>query len=354
MNINVADYTENAAAEEVDGIDLGEPQRFELPSSWHEKYSDQDKADVALVVDWLNRTGKSQGWLARTSRLKGGTLSQVLNGVYPASPGKFLAAALDTVRVHDERAGHRGIPFIETSVWKLAASVYHRARTYRNLGVLAGNVGTGKTTAAREYQRRYTSIYMVECVRNMSPSAMLDQLCEQLHLRAEARGASKEKKFDLVVHALKGSDGLIIVDEAETLHPETLHYARRIRDRAEVGAVLQGTAELIHLIKAEGGKFDQIRSRVGFWPATIQALKRDDADEIALAAFDDLETQPGPDVLDAIWAVCGGSARVLAEALIPAIRDYGLRKGRELNVALVRQVAAEVLNMGVGAARRGA
>ncbi|WP_421793532.1 AAA family ATPase [Hydrocarboniphaga effusa] len=353
MNITVADYNEAAAGQEVDGIDMAaEPARLELPSTWHARYTDQEKADVGTVIDWLNRTGKPQSWLAKVSRVHPSTLNSVLAGAYPSPTAKFLSPMLDAMRVQDERAGHRGIPFVDTSVWKLAASVYHRARTYRNVGVFASNVGTGKTTAAKEYSKRYTNIYVIECVKNMSASALLDEMCEQLNLVAEARGGSKEKKLKLVLRVLTGSDGLFIVDEAETLHPESLHYLRRIRDLAKIGIVLQGTAELIPMVKAEGGKFDQIRSRVGFWPATVQAIKRDDADEITLAAFEDLETPPAIEVLDAIWNVCGGSARVLAESLIPALRDYGLRKGRPLNVALVRQVAAEVLNMGVGAARR--
>jgi DNA transposition AAA+ family ATPase len=267
----------------------------------------------------------------------------VLKGSYPASPTKFLQQMLEALKSQDARMSTRGVPFVETTVYRLAASVYHRARTYQNPGVLAGYVGTGKTTAAREYARRTANVFVIECMRNMSSSAFLDDLCSQLSLTYEARGASKERKFIAIVRALKGSESLLIVDEADTVNPETLHYVRRVRDMSGVGVVLQGTENLLALIKPEHGRFDQIRSRIGFWPETIRGLTRQDADEIALAAFEDQEVSDA--TLDAMWQVCAGSARLLTEALIPAIRDYGLRRGRSLDAALVIQVATEALRI---------
>ena len=295
------------------------------------------------MIGWLNRTRRPQTWLARSARINPGTLNQVVKGKYPSSPSKFLAQMLEAINTQNERLGNRGVPFVETTVYRLAASVFHRARMYQNLGVMTGYVGTGKTTAAREYVQRTPNVYLVECMRNMSASAFLDALVEKLSLIHEARGGSKERKFLLIVRALKGSESLVIVDEAETVHPETLHYIRRIRDMAQVGIVLMGTEHLLSLIKPEHGRFDQIRSRVGFWPNTATGITRQDADEVALAAFE--EEQPDAKVLDAMWDVCGGSIRLLVESLIPAIRDYGLRKQRKLDAALVRQVASEALRM---------
>ncbi|MBY0235087.1 MAG: hypothetical protein K2W93_08900, partial [Burkholderiaceae bacterium] len=50
------------------------------------------------------------------------------------------------------------------------------------------------------------------------------------------------------------------------------------------------------------------------------------------------------EVLDTIWAYCDGSARVLTENLIPAIKDYGMGK-QALSAALIEQIAAKVLFM---------
>lgn len=340
--MNLIDNDATAVTEEPLDIGVESPQ-VPAPSVWGERYSEQDKADCASVIGWLNQTRKPQSWLARISRVNAGTLNQVIKGSYPSSPSKFLAQMLEAISSQAERMTTRGVPFVETSVYRLAVSVYHRARTYQNLGVFAGFVGTGKTRSAREYARRTPNVFFVEAMRNMSASAFLDELCEQLSLTYEARGASKEKKFKAIVRALKGTECLIIIDEADTVSPEALHYVRRIRDQSEVGVVLQGTENLLALIKPDHGRFDQIRSRIGFWPDTVKGVTRQDADEIALSAFDDQELDAA--TLDAMWDVHGGSARLLVEALIPAVRDYGLRKGRTLNAALVRQVSLEALRI---------
>jgi DNA transposition AAA+ family ATPase len=340
--MNLAEF--EVHQENPEPLDIGtDTPQLEIPAQFGDRYSEQDRADVTQIVEWLNRTRKTQSWLARISRVNNGTLNQVLKGSYTSPPTKFLKAMLEAIASQDERMTTRGVPFVETTVWRLAVSVYHRARTYQNIGVFSGYVGTGKTTAALEYARRTPNVYVVECTRNMSATAVLDELCEKLSLTYEARGASKEKKFLSIVRALRGTESLLIIDEADTISPEAMHYVRRIRDMARIGIVLQGTQNLLALLKPEHGRFDQIRSRIGFWPNTVAGISRQDADEVALAAFDDVQVDR--QTLDAMWDVCGGSVRLLCESLIPAIRDYGLRKGRPMNAALVRQIAIEALRI---------
>ena len=128
------------------------------------------------------------------------------------------------------------------------------------------------------------------------------------------------------------------------------HILRRIRDKAGVGIVLAGTEKLHALIAPEHGEFDQIRSRVVFWLPVIKSIKREDADALAQAAFDmDGIADVPDDVLDALWSYSKGSARMLVENLIPAVRDYGLKQGHALEAALVHDIAQQVLNLQRGA-----
>lgn len=50
------------------------------------------------------------------------------------------------------------------------------------------------------------------------------------------------------------------------------------------------------------------------------------------------------EVLDTLWAYSDGSARVLNENLIPAIRDYSMGN-LPLNSGLIEKIAAKVLFM---------
>ncbi len=320
-----------------------------VPHEWCPHYSEADRDAVRKVLGWLDQHGKTESWLSRLSRVNTGTLNQILKGKYPpkSGPGSFLAMMLEAIKLKDERGSKHGVPFVETSLSKLARAACHRARLYRNFAVLAGYVGVGKTVALKNISASTPSTYLVEADPDMGPGALLQALVEATRAEVQTRGkfstGTTSEKFRALVRALDGTGALLIVDEAETMQPRALEYLRRIRDKAGVGVVLSGTERLTGLIQPEHGQFDQIRSRVGYWPATVTAITREDADAVTQAGFPDLDLTQ--DVLDALWRYNDGSIRVLVEDLIPAIRDYGIGKGRPFNAALVKQIATEVLRL---------
>ncbi|MFI5447563.1 hypothetical protein [Polaromonas sp. UC242_47] len=74
------------------------------------------------------------------------------------------------------------------------------------------------------------------------------------------------------------------------------------------------------------------------WPETIKAISRDDADDMARAALgmEDLSDE----VLATLWQYSQGSARVLNENLLPAIKDYGMGTV-PLSAKLIETIAAK-------------
>ena len=59
------------------------------------------------------------------------------------------------------------------------------------------------------------------------------------------------------------------------------------------------------------------------------------------ATAEPIVVEVSDDVLESLWAYCDGSARVLMESLVPALRDYA--GGRALSAKLVDSVATTVL-----------
>lgn len=303
-------------------------------------YTPQDHDKARSVAAWLKERGQSRAWLATKARISSTTISQVLGGKYPSSPSQFLDTMLAILQVEAERLGDGTPGYVEGSVHKLVAVVCDRTRKHANFGILCGHVGVGKTRTLKEYAARKPQTILVESNPGMTPGTLLGELLEALDVAAPA---GLDKKFQAVVRALQGTAYLLIVDEAERCSPTALDYLRRIRDKSGVGVVLAGTERLHALIKPEHGQFDQIRSRVSMWPATIKGITRDDADDMARAALADAG-EISDEVLATLWAYCAGSARVLTEGLIPAVRDYGLGRGA-LTRQLVEQVAEKVLFM---------
>lgn len=308
-------------------------------------YKPQDLDKVRAVNAWLTEHEKSRAWLARKVRASSGTVSQVLTLKYPSPPTDYLDAMLATLQVETARL-EDGLPgYVEGGVHRLVQVVCDRTRKHAGGGVLTGSVGVGKTRTLREYQRRHPQTLMVEANPSMTAGTMMTALLTQLHAPIPP---GLDAKFDALVAALEGTNYLVILDEAELMSPKALEYARRLRDKGRVGFVLSGTTKLHALLKPEHGQFDQWRSRISMWPATIERITRDDADEIARDALRDSDGKPmdiADDVLDALWAYGQGSARVLTEGMVPALRDYVLGKDMELTAKLVDQVAQKVLFM---------
>lgn len=303
-------------------------------------YTPQDLDKVRTITAWLREHDQSRAWLGKKTRISGSTISQVLNAKYASSPSAYLAQMLAVLQLESERLADGTPGYVEGSVHKLVFVVCDRTRKHRSMGALVGHVGVGKTRSLREHQTRRPQTLMVESNPQMTPGTLLVELLEQLGL---AVPPGLDRKFQALVGALQGTNYLLLVDEAETINGVALHYLRRLHDKAGVGVVLAGTTRLIELIKPEHGQFEQIRSRISMWPATIKTITRDDMDDMARSALTGDGVDEVPDeVLDALWDYCAGSARVLMRDLVPALRDYGLGK-LPLSAKLVDSIASKVL-----------
>ena len=325
---------------------------YEIPSAWPEHYSEQDRADVQRILDWMAQDPETRrkSWLARASGDSPGTVTSILGGKYPSPPSGKLRLYLDVIERHEERRTQSvgEVPFTSTSVYQLVHAVCHRARLYRNFGVVSGYVGTGKTTALRHYAEETPGAVYLDGDPDMMPRTLLEDLAEAIGAVVPARGRrvqpTKADLFRACIKALSGTDKVIILDEAEKCSGSVLEHLRRIRDKAGVGIVLAGTERLQALLKREHGQFDQIRSRVGFWPPVIRGITKGDCQSLVGAACGEVNR----DVIDACWALTGGSMRLLAEGLIPAIRDYGTSKGHPLDDRLVYSVGKQALGLTKG------
>lgn len=300
----------------------------------HYTYSQEDIYNIAWILKWLNQSGYSRNALARLARVSPASLSQILNGQYPASPTKLLASVTAAIEHTDK--SNKFTEAVETSVFRLAHLTCDMARRYRNFAVFTGFVGTGKTFAIKRYAEKHPNTYIIEANPCMTPQTLIKQLARMV---AGIEKGSIAEKFDQIVASLKDTDTLIVIDEAETLTPNQLHTIRRIRDTANIGVVLAGTEHLSGLIRPAHGQFDQIRSRVGFWPETIKAITEADAAALTQAAFGTEEVPE--EVITRLYAYSRGSARMLTEGLIAAMKEF--RQGRALDAKLVDAVAKQAL-----------
>ena len=336
-------------------------EKIELPISYADSYSEEDINQVIEIINWVNEwaneatgTGfenrRSQSRLAVAAGLKAPTVNIILNGKYTASPTKFLYKLIDTIRRQSEREAQNigDNPFVETSVFRAVRAACKRAHTYRSFSVVSAFVGTGKTRALKQYAKEHPSCILIEATPGMNAKILLRELVEKsgaiVHKTYQFSHGTKDDMMDAVITKLTGTDKLIILDEADKVNPHTLEYLRRISDKAKVGAVLSGTEDLQPMIRDPRGRFGQISSRILFWPPVIKGIKEEDAEAIVNAALGN-EAELTPEIHKVFFEMCDGSARVLAHSLITGVRDYGLRKGNELSVNMIYEVATKLLGL---------
>lgn len=307
-----------------------------MPENFPSHYTAADAELIARIQAWMVARSYTQAALARLARISASSLNQILKGTYATPPAPLLKKVESAMRHADDTSQDVMAP-VETSVYQLAVSACKMARKYRNFAVFTGFVGTGKTYAIKHYAANNPNTHLVEATPTMTPQSLV-KLLARVVAGYDGKG-SIDDKFRAVVDALRNTDSLLIVDEAETLTPHQLHTLRRLRDLANVGIVLCGTEHLTGLIKPLHGQFDQIRSRTGFWPETVRGITDEDAAALVQAGFGAEEVPE--DVVARMHKYARGSARMLVEGLIAGMREW--RKGAPLSVKLVDAVARQAL-----------
>lgn len=310
--------------------------RTEPPSAYLPHYSETDRLKVERVYEWLygdeSNSDRTRTSLARASNLSVQMLSQLLAGHYTSPPGKHLDAVLDAINIINER--ERGIaqriPFVETSVWDACQRVCSRAREHRDFGVLFGYVGTGKTTALRRFVETTPGALYLRAFGGLSRSVLMNDLVELTgaQVRSQSKGkfaGTNADKKRAIINALRGTQRMLIIDEAERMAPACFDDLRDISDDAEVGIVLAGTEHLEPLVQDERGRFGQIASRIGSWPPVIKQITENDAYKIVQAVYG-AERELPPEVIDMYWQCCGGSARTLSKLLATVIKACHRKK----------------------------
>ena len=305
--------------------------------TYPDHYIAADIESVTTISAWMTESKYTQAALARLVRISPTTLSQMLNGIYPTSPTKMLRSVAESIKRINDRGTQADV--VETSVFKLAHASCIKARLNRNFSVFTAYVGTGKTVAIKNYQENNASTYLIEATPLMNVNTLVKLLAQQV-LNYDIKGG-QDVRFNAVIDALRNTDSVVLIDEAETLTATQLHVIRRLSDIAGIGITLCGTENLRGMINVKHGQFDQIRSRVGFLPPTIQTITRSDAAALVQMAYGAEEV--ADNIIERLYKYSGGSARMLVRVLIPAMRDFRVQNGGILNIKLIDAIAKQTL-----------
>jgi DNA transposition AAA+ family ATPase len=152
--------------------------------------------------------------------------------------------------------------FVMTPSAQSFTGLLQRAQYEPAMVTLTGAPGVGKTEAVRHYHRENANVWVVTASQAVSSAyGLIDALCDVMRIR---EGVTTRRPR-AVMQALRGTGGLIILDEAHKVSMDAIDELRQFHDAPEVqvGIALVGSPEL-RVRMANGGKrgaYAQLTSR---------------------------------------------------------------------------------------------
>lgn len=228
--------------------------------------------------------------------------------------------------------------FVETRTARQIWTSMRFASLTESISVICGNPGVGKTEAAREFRRTNNNVWMITITPSCaSVLECLTELAYELGMNDAPR--RKGPLSRALRRRLEGTQGLVIIDEADHLGAEVLEELRLLQESARIGLVLMGNHRVYS--NMTGGnrtvEFARLFSRIAKRTA-INKTKIDDVKAIADAW--QITGENERELLQQI-AQKPGALRILNHSLrLAAMTAHG--KGERVNEDYLRQAFREL------------
>lgn len=242
-----------------------------------------DKPDEILIrLKGLVESGEIRlREMERFTTYKSPTISQVLSGTYEGDADKVVDAL---ARYYRNWIARHAI--VQTRVVEEIHSVMLLAWKRKEIALIRGPFGRGKTKAASRFAALHDFAVMVELSGVSSPTELLHRVASTLNIEAHMAG-TRSDKLQAIIRALQRKPRLIVIDEADELRPKTLALLRDIHGEGteRCALVLIATERFNKIlrnpdlgylrrritIKRDIGdiEFNEAREIVGLWPNNL-------------------------------------------------------------------------------------
>lgn len=153
--------------------------------------------------------------------------------------------------------------YVETRVAKNIKAIIGSTIELRSMGVITGPSGVGKTLALQAAQALYTGSILIRVDSSMrNPNNLLRKILKELRIHT-----SNRQMFDmlqLIYDALRNTDKLVMLDEAQQLSKETLEIIRSVHDETKIPIVFMGTIDCRKHLDDMDEFFGQFNRRIAF------------------------------------------------------------------------------------------
>ncbi len=202
----------------------------------------EKQTDVLIRVEKLIESKLvTASQVAKEISVSTATISQVRKGTYKADSAPIIEKLNKWLRMRDERSATPNINpgFVMTKTAEQITADLTYAQVTESIVVIFGASGVGKSETLREYQRNNNNVWKVTAAPSRSSlTECLYELAMELGMDDAPR--IKGKLSRVIRNRLMGSEGLVIIDEADHLDYPTLEELRILQEETGVGMVLVG------------------------------------------------------------------------------------------------------------------
>ena len=261
-------------------------------------------------ISLLIKQGKlTQAKLARETGVNSGALSAWMNDKYKGNVETLEMPIKNWLALSDRKAEVfvEAPNFIDIPTAHKVFSSLDMARILPTMVTIYGASGVGKTKACQAYQQQNTNVWMITASpARATLSSILYELALELGINDAPR--RKDRLSRLIVKKLKGTQGLVIIDESDHLPYDALEEIRIIQEEVEVGFALIGNDKVYNRIQGgvnQAHEYARLWSRIGKH-TPIKASTKGDIKAIAGAWGLDVSDKDLMTVLNSIGTKAGG------------------------------------------------
>lgn len=282
--------------------------------------------------------GRSQNELSKLIGISSSALSQWMAGKYKgnnrdleAKVKKWLDSQAAGKHYRHTHVLLEDPAYQQTPTGKRVWDALEMSQMLKCLVLVYGAAGSGKTVTCEKYREERPNVWMFTPTKaTSSVGALLMLMCDKLAISSP--GSNNYSRQRAILRKLKGSDGLVVIDEAQQLHQGALDFLRQLQDEAKIGMVWCGNEPLY--TQMTGGRrapaFAQIFSRIAH-KIHIERTLAGDVDPVA--AVMGVTDRPALRYLRQVGVLPGGLRGVVKTVQLASMAAAG--SGGELDREMI-------------------